>query len=237
MTALNPKQFRQGRLFAPLGMTKKPHQQTPLEFANSPRTMWHGAGYEHQRFSDLREEADRRYERDQSLNDGMSLGFHVGTLKAANERLDVSGKGGGFLHPLRIQDGGFWNSKEEAAALDEGPDYEGFGADMGVDWDMAAKPQYYKNRFEDKGSISAVLESPYQMDGVRHQSDFVREAVARGGIPNGQAEALGDLGLKREHFGAGTDVGPGEPDDRLARLPDKHPSFAARNRSHQGKLF
>lgn len=204
MTGLNPKQFRQQRLFAPLGMTKKPHQQTPLEFANSPRTWWHASSQED--FDMLRADAIQ-FEDDE---DGTGQGFHVGTLASAHERMTHRSYGSdtqGYLHPVRFTESALRNSKDDPYGNSGGR----YGADRGEDWSAAPKPQFYENRYEDKGSVSAVLESP---NDVMHHTDFVREALDEGGIPSGQAEYLAS---KRDAYG--DTMSPGFPRSQFAAVP------------------
>lgn len=171
---LNPKQFRQQRLFAPLGMTKQPHQQSPLEFANSPRTWWHASDSED--FEDLRS--------GRANPDDEEQGFHVGTLAAAEERIHTrqQSTARGYFHPVRFQESSLLNSKDHP--VKQTP-FGTLGVDQGDDWSDADKPQFYKNAYEDKGSTSAVLGSP---DDVKHHADYVHDALDRGGIPSAQAE-------------------------------------------------
>lgn len=167
MAPLNGQQF----LFNPTTDVplKQPHQMKPLEFANHPDTVWHGSDTNN--FEDLRRSRV-------GPSDG-DLGFHVGTLRAATDRLRSrkSSTFEGSVHPVRL-------AQEMRNSPDNPID------DWGNDWDdRHAEGYYYRNDHEDPGSISAVVESPHSSS-VMHYADYVREAVSRGGIPSGEGEHI-----------------------------------------------
>jgi hypothetical protein len=180
--SLNSKQFRQTRLFAPLGMMKQPHQMTPIEFANSPRTMIHGSDTED--FEELRTDA-------RAIGMEDSEGFHMGTVASADERMrhrTVSSIEG-YYHPVRPDPGAMVGSKDRLIK------------DEGTDWEPEHFGHYYRNAYEDKGSISAVVESP---NDVTHYADYVHEALGRGGIPSATAEHFAtQLDNEHSHYSPG----------------------------------
>jgi hypothetical protein len=168
MSSLNRRQFRQTRLFAPLGMTKQPHQMTPLEFANSPRTMIHGSDVED--VEEIRSASSRKGET------GLG-GFHAGSPASASDRLRDRTMSAveGYYHPLRVERSEFVNTPD-----DPGPDKLDASG-----WANTPRPSFYRNRIEDEGSISAIYDSPRD---VKHYADYVHDALDRGGIPSATAE-------------------------------------------------
>lgn len=203
--ALNPKQFRQGRLFAPLGMTKKPHQMTPLEFANSPRTVFHGS--DSFDFEDIRSDESQSFRRSDEVDnwvaqqdpydleegyvdpdDAPNQGFHVGSLAAAEERMRGRTKSGlsGAIHPLRI------NPDSLIASSRDNP-----LRDQGEDWNDEHHGHWYKNSYEDKGSLSAVLSDPGP-ETVTHYTDYIDDARRTPGmIPSAAGEHHVDQARRR----------------------------------------
>lgn len=148
---------RQLRLFSPLSVPRRqPHEQTFDEFARSPRTMWHGS--DEPTVEHLRESGYR------------SQGFHVGTLKAAHERRTAGAYNkGGFLHPVRITPGTMENDQYDPST---------HISDKGEDWDAEFEGgNYYRNHYEDRGSVSAILQSS---DDVKSYVDHLHEAAGAG---------------------------------------------------------
>lgn len=150
---------RQLRLFAPVGMRKKPHQRSLEEFANMPKTMFHGTMENPLRTS---------YRKG---------GFHVGTRRAAEDRVAQTRSGDwGYdddyhVHPVRIK-----------------PEVErtmGWTRDQIKDWEQGHHRSFYRNKFEDPGSTSAVLKSTRD---VRTYTQHAEDAIKRGGIPSAEAE-------------------------------------------------
>jgi hypothetical protein len=135
----------------------EPHTQTRAEFADDPRTWWHG------RFSaDLPGSASVE----------ASGGLHLGTLKASEDRhrtLLSWEKGGGATweaFPTRLQG--------------RGGDAAGAGRDEGMPghtWSRRPETHYYKNAAEDEGSISALTSSRADM---KTHGEYIAEALAEG---------------------------------------------------------
>lgn len=159
MSALSEQQFKQQRIPGLSDVPlKQPHQMKPLEFAAHPDTMWHGS-----------DSSDFEHLRGYDVE---SRGFHVGTLTAAADRVRDRrhSREEGYVHPVRVED--MRNTPKEAIP------------DQGENWTRRHHRKFYVNDFEDKGSASAIMPSA---DHVRHYADYVHEALARGGIPSGEA--------------------------------------------------
>lgn len=200
--------YKQQRLFAPLGMMRQPHQMSPTQFANSPRTMVHGSDEED--FEELR--AGRvGYE---------DAGFHVGTPAAADERLSTRHMSAveGYYHPVRVDRSEFLNTPERPWGDMLNPS----------GWAKTEKPHFYRNEIEDEGSVSAVTDSP---DDVKHYADYVHDALDRGGIPSGEAEHFATQ-LDTEH----SEHSPGIPRGRMAIERDDLPDQANRSTTMPGQI-
>jgi len=168
MASLNPRQFRQQRLINPLSVARKqPHQMGLKEFADSPHTMWHGS---HERdFNDLRSTDD--WVTDASFHD--EKGFHVGTLGAADERMQHSHRRTGYFHPVRIDT--FMDNTRDTPY-----------SDRGESWTHEDHDSFYRNEYEDVGSVSAIVSSPHA---VKTYGDFVGDAMKDPKkIPSGEAQ-------------------------------------------------
>jgi hypothetical protein len=173
MVDLNPQQFPgteanpQGRLFSPLGMRKQPHEQSPLEFANSPRSWWHASD---------RSSLDMMRQR--NLNGPVESGFHVGPKDVALNRRSAPGN---YIHAGRVN----WDMVKNA-----GPDDRPI-RDQGSNWNERHHDKVYANDYEsstEEPQPSIIFRDPGP-ERFKTHTDFVREAVAEG-KPNVNREGL-----------------------------------------------
>jgi hypothetical protein len=183
---------RQLRLFAPVGMRKKAHQRTLEEFADMPGTMFHGTAE-----NPLRQTYRK-------------TGFHVGTRRAAEDRLGQT-RGGDWtveddfhVHPVRIKPGVMITDPDERIR------------DRVKEWGPAQFRKHYKNEFEDPGSTSAILKSTRD---VRTYTQHAEEALKRGGIPSGEAEYHLQ---QRQRTGEEPTLKPSWMPERLVHRPFTH---------------
>lgn len=172
----------------------EPHQQSQDEFARDPRTWFHGRYSEH--LPGDGPDTDEFGEEDtwgDDYDEEPDNTFHVGTRKAAEDRLKKIGPGfrtepgystsfdqPGRVFPSRIAER-MTNSPEKARA------------DRGQKWPNLSTGQFYQNDFEDPGSVSAVLPG---RGSVRTHHEFIQEAIEKGSYirPRVAAEhkAMGD---------------------------------------------
>ncbi|HET7110221.1 MAG TPA: hypothetical protein VFI41_05075 [Gemmatimonadales bacterium] len=164
----------QGRLFdtneVPLA---EPHQQTAQQFANDPRSWFHGR-FQHPALRGMHVDST---EMRRSGNEGV----HFGTRQAAVERLTAQGTPREVPHPhtgedratavsrvFAVRHAGRTANEPKRAIPDQWSDWYKMPEDVG---------EYYRNEVEDIGSISIRVPGMHHV--VSHRQ-FVQQAVKQG---------------------------------------------------------
>jgi hypothetical protein len=153
-------QGEQQRLFPVSGSDYmlEPHQQTRSQFANDPRTWWHG-----------------RYSEQLPRTGGQrNAGIHVGTFGSSDKRRRDLGPSRKSTKEGTPQE---WRSfpvrlQGETANM---PGEHGY--DEGAKWSSKRGIHYYENQVEDAGSISALVPSRASL--LTH-SQSIKEAQQKG---------------------------------------------------------
>lgn len=118
---------------APLG---KPHERSFESWAKNPRTVWHAS-------------MSKQSPTDSGRADQYAPeGFHVGTLQAAIDRGALNDRP---LHPLRIRPGTL--PRFGYGSTDSPID------DQEESWGDEHHNKWYRNRYEDQGSLSAITDT------------------------------------------------------------------------------
>lgn len=152
----------QQRLFSVSGSDYmlEPHQQTREQFANDPRSWWHG-----------------RYSEQLPRTGGQrNAGVHVGSFGSSDKRRRDLG-------PSRKFKGTYDNPQPwrsfpvRLRGEHSNTPTEGLGRDEGARWNPKGGIHYYENRIEDPGSISALVPS---RENLLTHSQSIKEAKAQG---------------------------------------------------------
>lgn len=162
------------------GMNKvpmaEPHQQSQDEFTRDPRTWFHG------RYNEYLPGDDPEVP-DWDIDDEASPTFHLGTRKAAEDRLRKIGPGYNQLDPTQDQPGRIFPMRI-STRMSNRP--ETARQDRGEHWPVLSRGQFYQNEFEDAGSVSAVL--PDRSGAQTHQ-ELVQQAIQTGKYVRPRVEA------------------------------------------------
>lgn len=151
----------------------KPHEQSEAEFERDPRTWWHG---------EYRPPAAG----DTGPQDIRAGGFHVGTQRAAQERLDMVGPG----RNAPVERGSAVYERAEGrlfAGRIHGTVAQRLSPDPGDVWTTSRSTRLYENLSEHKGSISANV--PGRPQFKTHQ-ESIQEHLASQENPREALEGL-----------------------------------------------
>lgn len=135
----------------------EPHQQTRQQFADDPRTWWHG-----------------RYSEAMPKTGGQrNAGIHVGTFGSSDKRRRDLGPSRKFKDGKAQE----WRSFPVRLRGAVGNEPKSHGYDEGARWSARRGIHYYENQIEDAGSISAMVPS---RENLLTHSQAVKEAKQKG---------------------------------------------------------
>ena len=164
-------EHKQGQLFDPGTLPRAAaHQQLPHEFANDPRTWFHGR---------VMKEGQAKAPKGKSAE-----GFHAGSRASAVQRLQDNKQRRGIktgmagrIFPLRAT-GDFEEGFREEPEAKKNPYQKGPGSIRHTDLAGADKGYRYKNQVEDAGSVS--IGAPQRAGFLSTHREMVSTAKARG---------------------------------------------------------